>query len=379
MFLKEFEGRELFRRYGVPVARGILVRRDDDIDEKLAEFLEETGASEVVVKAQLLSGKRGKRGGIVFANRDEAGQKARDFLGSKIGDEVVEEVFIQEKVEIRTELYLSVLVDRFLRQPMIVFSEEGGMDIEELAQDHPEKILQVPVEVGVRGDDAKVVLKKFFDEQNVLEEDSREHLVEVCSELLEVLYKEEAILVEVNPLILKPDGALVAVDSKTVIDNNALPRHPELDHESVRGQTELERKARAHDLAYVELEGDTAVVGNGAGLVMATLDAVEAYGGKPANFCDVGGGASAEKVAQAVKIVLQKEGGRKLFLNIFGGITHCDEVAKGIVEAMADVEGVPDMVIRMVGTNDQEAHAILKEAGYDVFLSFEEAAEKVAQ
>ncbi|MCA9374319.1 ADP-forming succinate--CoA ligase subunit beta [Candidatus Peregrinibacteria bacterium] len=379
MFLKEFEGRELFRKYGVPVARGVLVQREDDIDEKVAEFLEETGANEVVVKAQLLSGKRGKRGGIVFANRDEAGQKARDFLGSMIGDEVVEEVFIQEKIEIQSELYVSVLVDRLWRMPMVVFSEEGGMNIEELASEHPEKILSRAVAVGVRGDNAAKFLMDFFKQHEVLDDASRKQLVEICVELLEVLYKEEATLVEVNPLILKPDGKLVAVDAKTIIDNNALARHPEFDHESVQGQTVLELKAREHDLAYVELDGDIAVIGNGAGLVMATLDAVDFYGGKPANFCDIGGGASAEKVQQAMEIVLQKKGVRKLFINIFGGITHCDEVAEGILAAINGMDGSIDMVIRMVGTNDRKAQTLLKEAGYDFYLSFEDAAQRVAQ
>lgn len=380
MFLKEFEGRELFRKYGVPVARGVLVRDESDIEDSVASFLKEIGDDdEVVVKAQLLSGKRGKRGGIVFAAPDEVAGKVREFLESAIGDEIVEEVLVQEKIKIQSELYVSVVVDRFLRKPMFVFSEEGGMDIEELANEYPEKILQMPIDVGVRGSEAKSFLKDFFDEMSVLEGDSRDHLVEICCELLEVLYKEDAILVEINPLILKADGSLVAVDSKTIIDNNALARHSEFDHESVRGQTALELKAHEHDLAYVELDGDVAIIGNGAGLVMATLDAVEAYGGKPANFCDVGGGASAEKVAQALNIVLEKDGVRKLFLNIFGGITHCDEVAKGIVEALSTMDNAPDVVIRIVGTNDKEAHAILKRAGFKIYLSFEEAAEEAAQ
>lgn len=379
MFLKEYEGRELFRKYGVPVARSVLVRDDAEIDEKVGAFLDEIGDEEVVVKAQLLSGKRGKRGGIVFAGRDEATEKVRAFLGSKIGNEVIEEVLVQEKIEIQSELYVSVLVDRIWRMPMVVFSEEGGMNIEELASDQPEKILSRAVDVGVRGEEASKLLMDFFKQHEVLDDAFRKQLVEICVELLEVLYKEEATLVEVNPLILKPDGKLVAVDAKTIIDNNALARHPEFDHESVQGQTALELKAREHDLAYVELDGDIAVIGNGAGLVMATLDAVDFYGGKPANFCDIGGGASAEKVQQAMEIVLQKKGVRKLFINIFGGITHCDEVAEGILTAINEMNGSIDMVIRMVGTNDRKAQSLLKEAGYDFYLSFEDAAQRVAQ
>lgn len=211
-----------------------------------------------------------------------------------------------------------------------------------------------------------------------MEEGVRDSLVDVAGKLVDLLYDDEALLVEINPLVLTTGGDVVALDAKAIIDNNALPRHSEFNFGSVRGYSELELKAREHDLAYVELDGDIAVIGNGAGLVMATLDAVDSYGGKPANFCDVGGGASAEAVRAALDIVLRKKGVRALFINVFGGITHCDEVAEGIARAAKELDLKIPLVIRMVGTNEEKAHEILREAGFEVFPSFEKAAAKVA-
>jgi len=364
MFLKEFEGRTLFQKYGIPVAKGVLVS-PGNFQENLRAFVDrEEDISEFVLKAQLLSGKRGKRGAIVFSSRDELFEKVEALFEEVFDGEKVEEILVQEKLSIQRELYLSVTIDRFLRKPVLVFSESGGMEIEEVATKAPEKVKEV------------VFDGEAFDEG---EFSSSPDVIPIGKKLHELLQKEEAILAEINPLILTADNDLIAVDAKVTIDNNALSRHPSFEHKDIRGYSSLELQAREYGLSYVELQGDIAVIGNGAGLVMATLDALDGYGGKPANFCDIGGGASAELVQQAMRIVLQKHEVRSLFMNVFGGITHCDEVARGIIEFVREEKVKIPLVIRMVGTNEEEANKILEAAGFHVFHSFEEAAKSAVE
>lgn len=377
MFLKEFEGRELFRKHGIPVAQSVLLGDRDDFREVLDGFVRSNADVDAfVLKAQILSGKRGKSGGVLFADRNSLVNEVENFFGQKVRGEVVNEILVQEKLEIDREFYVSIAIDRSRRCPVVIFSEEGGVDIEELAENSPQKILEIPLKNDPQSHLEEV--SALLSEKSGLSEELRDGVLDIISRLLDLVFQEEALLAEINPLILSPDGDLTAVDAKIIIDNNALERHPDLNHHNVRGYSPLELEARKHGLAYVELEGDIAVIGNGAGLVMATLDAVDSYGGKPANFCDIGGGASSEMMSKAVEIVLQKAGVIALFINIFGGITHCDEVARGILDALKHQSRNLPIVIRMVGTNDGEAREILETEGLKAYVSFEEAAKKAA-
>lgn len=376
MFLKEFEGRALFKRHGIPVARSVLLKRDD-FEATLQSFLDDhADVSAFVLKAQILSGKRGKSGGILFASREKVMQSVKDFFGEEVKGETVEEILIQEKLTIQRELYLSLAIDRSRRCPVIIFSAKGGVDIEELAENSPQEIHDVALDTSPQSDLAP--FEKVLQSLEVIDGNVRQKILDIAECLLKLLFEEEALLAEINPLILSPEGEVVAADAKVVIDNNALERHKEYNHRNVRGYSPLELEARQSGLAYVELDGDVAIIGNGAGLVMATLDAVDEYGGKPANFCDVGGGASAEMVQQAIDIVLQKPGVAALFINVFGGITHCDQVAQGIIDALKQQTRKLPIVIRMVGTNDEKARAMLEAEGMKAYLSFEEAAKKAA-
>lgn len=379
MFLKEFEGRALFRKYSLPVAPSVLLNNTTDFREALDAFLDEhPNVAAFVLKAQILSGKRGKGGGILFADRSKVSQEVDQFFGKEVNGHVVREILVQEKVDIQKEFYLSMALDRSRACLIAIFSEEGGVDIEELAQHSPEKILEVALSED--WEKSLSLFREALKEHSSLANTVQEKIIEVAEHLYRLCYDEEALLAEINPLILSKDDQLIAADSKVTIDNNALDRHPDYNHRDVRGHSALELEAREYGLAYVELDGNVAIIGNGAGLVMATLDAVDEYGGdhaSPANFCDVGGGASAEMVKKALEIVLQKEGVQALFINVFGGITHCDEVAKGIIDAQKNKKYEIPMVIRMVGTNDEEARKLLNEAGMKAYLSFEEAAKNV--
>lgn len=379
MFLKEFEGRALFRKYSLPVAPSVLLNNTTDFREALDAFVDEhPNVAAFVLKAQILSGKRGKGGGILFADRSKVSQEVDQFFGKEVNGHVVREILVQEKVDIQKEFYLSMALDRSRACLIAIFSEEGGVDIEELAQHSPEKILEVALSED--WEKSLSLFREALKEHSSLANTVQEKIIEVAEHLYRLCYDEEALLAEINPLILSKDDQLIAADSKVTIDNNALDRHPDYNHRDVRGHSALELEAREYGLAYVELDGNVAIIGNGAGLVMATLDAVDEYGGdhaSPANFCDVGGGASAEMVKKALEIVLQKEGVQALFINVFGGITHCDEVAKGILDAQKNKKYEIPMVIRMVGTNDEEARKLLNEAGMKAYLSFEEAAKNV--
>jgi len=300
----------------------------------------------------------------LFCNKNDAQRTALDLFGRKINDEEVEEILIQEKIGIEKEYYLSVTIDRFLRRPVVIFSEEGGMEIEEIAEKFPGKVSVIDCEDESCADAVKNILPK--------------EIQGIANNLYELFIREDAVMAEINPLVVTKDGELLAIDSKIIIDNNAISRHPVFSHKDVSGYCELELKAQEVGLSYVELNGDIAVIGNGAGLVMATLDEVESFGGKPANFCDIGGGASAEIVQQAIGIVMQKKSVRALFINVFGGITHCDEVANGIILALVRTGMDFPVVIRLVGTNDVLAKELLTARGFSVQNSFEDACKKAA-
>ncbi|MBM3200545.1 ADP-forming succinate--CoA ligase subunit beta [Candidatus Woesearchaeota archaeon] len=343
MKLKEYEGKEIFHKYGVKTPDGFLITNPDQIKELKGE---------VVLKAQVLHGGRGKAGLILFATNKDAKKKAEQIF--KKG---VKEILVEEKLKADKEYYLSITIDRFDKKPLLMFSAEGGIDIEELAKNHPEKI-------------KKCYLDENFSSKKASEDTK---LPTTLIEQLCRVFKEcDAELVEINPLALIGED-FIALDSKVIIDDNALFRHEFKKDETL---TEIEKKAQQADLSYVELDGNIGVIGNGAGLVMATLDVINYYGGKVANFLDVGGGANKEKMEKALELVLEKKP-KGVFINIFGGITRCDEIAQGLVDYKNQHKLTIPLVVRMIGTNEHQGRDTLKKNGIHPIASMEEGAKKI--
>ena len=361
MKLHEYQAKELFRAYGIPVQTGVVIDRPEAIDGLGLRY-------PVVLKAQVLVGGRGKAGGIKLAHTPaEARDRAAAILGMAIKGETVRRLLVAEAAEIAAEHYLAFVVDRSTRGLVAVASSAGGIDIETVAQTTPERIAKAPVDplLGFPAFQARTLGRRIGLDGALLKE-----FVAVATALHRLCQGEDAELAEINPLAVV-HGRLLAVDAKVIIDDNALFRHPSLPQSEEL--TALEREARAAGLSYVELDGDIAIIGNGAGLVMATLDMVAHFGGAPANFLDVGGGASEENMRRAIGIVTRKPGIRALFVNIFGGITRCDDIARAIAAAPPPVP----MVVRLTGTNEEEGRRILKGAGIDAFVDPEEATRRV--
>ena len=368
MDLYEYQARDIFEAYGVPVLRGITATSPEEAKEAAAKL----GTPVVVVKAQVKTGGRGKAGGVQVAKSpDEAADRARDILGMDIKGHVVKTVMIAEGADIAEEYYFSLLLDRANRRYLAMCSREGGMDIETLAVERPEALARVPVDPTVGIDDAKAA---EIVETAGFEGDDAAEIAKVLVLLGKVYEGEDATLVEVNPLIKMGDGRFIALDGKVSLDENADFRHSE--HESLAdksAENPLEALAKAKNLNYVKLDGSVGIIGNGAGLVMSTLDVV-AYAGeefagspKPANFLDIGGGASAEVMANGLEIIIGDEQVQSVFVNVFGGITACDAVANGIVQAFEllasrDEHVDVPLVVRLDGNNAELGRKILTEA-----------------
>jgi len=372
--LFEYEAKAIFAKYDIPTPNGGLATSPAEARDIATKI-----NAPVAVKAQVLVAGRGKAGGILFANSpEEAEVAAEKLLSMELGGVKVQSVWVEEKVPTRKELYFSVTVDRSNSCYVVVASSEGGVEIEEVAEASPEKIVKVFVDpvYGFRSHHARQVAKRLgYSGAQMLDLASiflRHYLMTVeC----------DAELTEMNPLIERPDGKFVAADTRMIIDDNALYRHPEFKRRPFEEAelTPQELEAQKTGLAYVKLDGDIGIIGNGAGLVMATLDAIQLYGGSPADFLDVGGGASADMMAVALNIVFSDPRVKVVFVNILGGITRCDEVANGIIEARERVGFTKPMVIRLVGTNEGEGRRILTEAGIHVLDSMEEAAKKTVE
>jgi len=371
--LFEYEAKAVLSKHGIPVPPGRLA-------VSLAQVREITQQlrAPFVIKSQVLVSGRGKAGGILFASsRAEAEHVAEKMLGTEIKGVKVRSILVEERVSMSRELYFGFTVDRSNRSYVAIASTEGGMEIEEVAAATPEKIVKVFIDpvYGFRSYHARQIAKKLGYRERQMQE-----VATIFQKLYTVAIDYDAELTEINPLVETTDGKFVAADARLIIDDNALYRHPEFKQRLTEGEeaelTPQELEARKSGLAYVKLDGNVGVIGNGAGLVMATLDAVQLYGGKPANFLDVGGGASADKMAVALNIVLSDPKVEVVFINILGGITRCDEVAKGILEAKRRIGFVKPMVIRLVGTNEEEGRHILTDAGIHVLDSMEEAAKK---
>jgi succinyl-CoA synthetase beta subunit len=363
--LFEYQARDMFAKHRVPVLGGLVATTP----QEARAAAEELGGGTVVVKAQVKTGGRGKAGGVKLAHTpDEAEAAARAILGMDIKGHTVHRVMVAEGAEIAEEYYFSLLLDRANRSYLAMASVEGGVEIEKLAVERPEALARVQVDPLVGIDDAKaaeIVAAAGFDA------DVREGVVEVLKRLWDVYRSEDATLVEVNPLVRTKDGRVIALDGKVTLDGNADFRHSE--HaalEDAGAADPLEAKAKAKGLNYVKLDGEVGIIGNGAGLVMSTLDVVayagEAHGVKPANFLDIGGGASAQVMADGLDVILNDEQVRSVFVNVFGGITACDAVADGIVRALqmlGDAASKP-LVVRLDGNNVVEGRRILADAAH---------------
>jgi succinyl-CoA synthetase beta subunit len=356
MDLLEYQGKQLFRKHGVPVPDG---RPAASIEEAVAAA-EELGYP-VVVKAQVLIGGRGKAGGIKVAkDREEAEAHAKAILGMDIRGFTVHELYVEKASEIAEEYYAAVLLDRGAKAPMAMLSRMGGMDVEEIAENHPEAIVRLHV-------DPLIGFQDFHGRRLAFEAGIAEDVVRPVGALLARLYEsfveEDAMLVEVNPLLVTKDREVVALDSKVTVDGNALYRHPDTAaFRNPGAEDPQERMAQERGLIYVKLDGNIGILGNGAGLVMSTLDVVAQAGGRPANFLDAGGGSKAEAIVDAVEVILSNPNVTAVLFNIFGGITRCDEVANGLVTAFRQIDVKVPFVVRLDGTNDEEGRRILAEA-----------------
>lgn len=368
MKLHEYQAKQVLGRFGVPVPSGKICKSPEEV----ADYARELGAA-VVVKAQVHTGGRGKAGGVkVATGPSEARDAARHILGMTIKDLVVHQVLAEPALEISQEYYLGVVLDRATQRNAVIVSAAGGMDIEEVAESAPEKIARHWIDpiIGFRSWHAAELVKR-----GGLPEQLRTQAAALLQKLVRAYHEVDANMTEINPLALVGEDQLIAADGKMVIDDNALYRQPDLALLEDEAENDpIEAEARSRGIQYVRLGGNVGVIGNGAGLVMATIDEVGRAGGQPANFLDIGGGAKAELVRSSLELVLMNQNVRSVFFNIFGGITRGDEVAKGILQAQDTLEIKVPMVIRLAGTRAAEGRALLAGSSLIAAESMQEAA-----
>src|SRR3954453_23967044 len=356
MDLLEYQGKQLFAKHGVAVPEG----RPADTVPAAVEVAEELGYP-VVIKAQVRIGKRGKAGGIKIANdRDEATKHAEAIIGMDIRGFTVHEVWVERASRIDAEYYASIILDRSEKKLLAILSRMGGMDVEEVAEADPAALIQRHIEPGEEFS-ADVVREMAVDAR--IDEDVTDGVAELLVKLHEVALAEDATLIEVNPMIVTSDREVVSLDAKVTIDNNAIYRHTELAELRDRSAEDpQEQMAKEKGLTYVKLGGNIGILGNGAGLCMSTLDVVAQAGGKPANFLDAGGGSKADAIVDALDVITSDENVNAILFNIFGGITRCDEIAKGIIEASERIDLDLPLVVRLDGTNSEEGLRLLADA-----------------
>jgi succinyl-CoA synthetase beta subunit len=374
MDLYEHMGKDLFRAHGIATPRGIVAETPDEA----AAATDQLGGSSVV-KVQVQVGGRGKGGGVALCrSADEASDAAARMLGSDFKGRAVTRVLVEELLPIALEFYTSVVLDRSVGEYLWMLTAEGGMDIETLARDRPEALRRVHVNPGLG-------LRPWHLRSltGLLPTNARDGAAQVLRAMWSVVDEADATLVEINPLVQLEDGSVVALDAKVTVDDNALFRHPEIEAlEAAFPVDPVEKRAKDADLQYVKLDGSVGIIGNGAGLVMSTLDVVAQAGGRAANFLDIGGGASAEKMATSLQVILSDPSVRCVFINIFGGITRCDVVANGILEALGQVEATVPIVVRLDGTNAEDGRRILTEAAHPRIVpvaTMDAAAEEAAR
>ena len=356
MDLLEYQGKQLFARHGLEVSAG---RAVESVEQAVAAAADV--GYPVVVKAQVLIGGRGKAGGVkLAADEAELREHAGNILGMDIRGHVVRTLWIEHASDIASEYYAAVLLDRSAKKPLVMFSVEGGVDIEEVAERTPEKLIRYHVDplAGLSREEAFEIARRGGADEDVVG-----GVADALVALYEVWLQEDATLAEINPLIVTPDREVRALDAKVSLDGNALYRHPDSEGLSdAANEDPIERAASEQGVQYVKLDGDIGILGNGAGLVMSTLDVVARAGGSPANFLDAGGGSDAEKIKQAVRLILANDQVKAVLFNIFGGITRGDEVARGLIAAFGDLEPSVPFVVRLDGTNDVEGRRLLAEA-----------------
>lgn len=356
----EYRAKEIFKREGIPVPLSYVAKNEEEAREA-AEKINKP----VVLKSQVLTGGRGKAGGIKFAETPKkAREVAEELLGIQINEETVNKILVEEKVNIKSEFYISVVMDRSAKKALIMASSEGGVDIEQVAKNSPEKIVKYhvnPLDEFMPYEARSIAHKMGVSNQMISK------MGGFIWKLFNVFLKYDASIAEINPLVLTPD-ALIAADAKLEIDDDSLWRHKE-----------LEDVAKKDEFAYVTLDGDIAVIGNGAGLTLTGMDMINLYGGKPATFLDIGGGASQQNIARAMNLVLSEPNVKVIFLNVLGGITRADDVANGVIDVLNNSKRKIPLVIRLTGTNEEEGQRILTEAGISFETSMEAAAKKAVE
>ncbi len=374
MKLHEYQSKAIFSKYGIRIPNGILCSSADEARQAASQI-----DKRVVVKAQVLVGGRGKAGGIkLAATPDDAEKVAAQILAMGIKGLPVHKVLVDEALDIATEMYLGIVVDRATRRPILMASCSGGIDIEEVARTTPEKIVRTPIDptLGLQEYQARAAAFALGDLDKVLVRD----FSSIAMNLYRVFVENDASLVEINPLVVTAEKRLVAADGKIILDDNALYRHTDLEIlRDLEEETAEEKQARKVGLSYVKLEGNIGCMVNGAGLAMATMDVIKFYGGEPANFLDIGGGAKADKVKAALEIILSDPNVRAVLFNIFGGITRGDEVAQGIVDGLGEIRTKVPMVARIVGTNAEEGRRILANANMITAETLEEGAQRAVE
>ncbi len=373
MKLFEFEAKDILRKYGIATPRGKVANNSDE-----AEAIAREIGKPVALKSQVLVASRGKSGGIAFANDTTETKKiALNLIGDTVAGMIVRSVLVEEKIDIVEQFYASVAVDRQARKYIVLASTSGGIDIEQIALDFPDKISRHLVDP--LSDFSEHIAESMMAQFSNIDEDGTTEFASIVHTLYKVAMDYDAELVEINPLAKTSSGEFIACDAKIIVDDNALFRHPELQDRSYlrEDDTPREAEARKQKLAYVDMDGDIGIVGNGAGLVMATLDVVHLFGGKPANFLDIGGGAQADIIKRAVTLVMSKPEVRAVLINILGGITRCDIVAQGVIKALNESTTKKPIAVRMIGTNEEEGTKLLHQAGVHVYSNMEEAVEQV--
>ncbi len=374
MKVHEYQAKGFFAQYGVPVDQHFLCRTPDEAVEAYRKL----GGGKAVVKAQVHTGGRGKAGGVKLgSSEDEIRKHAEAILGMQIKGYTVDRVLVSEAVDIASEYYVSILVDRKSKCPMMMLSRSGGMDIEQVAKETPEKIEKIIIDptIGMADFKANEAAWKLFDDKAQVKQAAK-----IFKALYRLFVEKDASLVEINPLVLLKDGTLKAIDAKMTFDNNALFRHPDVKECFEPDEDEKkEQWAKDHGFSYVNLGGKIGCMVNGAGLAMATMDMIKLYGGEPANFLDIGGSSNPEKIVEAMKLLLSDKHVNTILINIFGGITRCDDVAKGLLEALDIIKTDIPIVIRLTGTNEAEGREILKGTNFTVATTMADAGHKAVE
>lgn len=373
MKIHEYQAKEIFARYNIPVTREIVCYTPDEV----VAAAEKLGYPSVV-KAQVLTGGRGKAGGVkLVKNTDEAREAANKILGMDIKGYTVEKVLLAEGVKFHSEIYVGLTIDRNSKSVILMASREGGVEIEEVAKENPDAIIKVPIEadLGMTSFLARKIAFRLFDDFN---------LVKQAADLFQKMYKicleTDASLVEINPLVITDDNKLLALDGKMNFDDNAMFRQPEVEKLFEPDANELiEMEAKEKGLSFIKLDGNIGYMVNGAGLAMATMDMIKMYGGEPANFLDIGGSSNPQKVIDAMNLILSDENVKVVMINIFGGITRCDDVARGLLSALEQLDVQVPIVVRLSGTNAKEGLDILRGTNLTVVESMTEAAKKAIE